>query len=507
MEDFKVKLVELVSLTGGLIVLFVAYSGCKAVYNASFDGLRHIPGPWINSISMIPYARHMLAGTTVENSVKLHEKYGDVVRISPNEVSFISGETAFPDIYGFRTGKLKGHPNMEKDPVWYVKPSNGSPSLLQANDEDHARGRRVLSHAFSERAVAAQEPLVQTYVDQLINGLKGATAGKEGEGVVDMVSWYNWTTFDIIADLMFGEPFGCLQDLSTHKYVAVLLESFKSLRILYVLAHFPWLKYFGNLFLDQRQVQKRKDHLSWVSAQVQKRRDRDTTRPDFMTLILANNGNKGSKLTDEEINSNAFLLLNAGSETTATLLSAVTFLLLKNPTVMEKLKQEVRGKFASYEEIQLPALNTLTYLHAVLLEALRYFPPAPVGFGRVVNRGGEFVSGHFLPEGCIVSVSQYAAYHSSRNFKDPDAFVPERWLGEKEYADDKRSAAQPFSYGPRGCLGRNLAHAELRIILAKMVWSFDLELEEKSQDWLSRCKVMRLWVKPELAVKLKNVVR
>lgn len=50
----------------------------------------------------------------------------------------------------------------------------------------------MLSHAFSERAVAAQEPLVQTYVDQLINGLKGATAEKEGEGVVDMVSWYNW---------------------------------------------------------------------------------------------------------------------------------------------------------------------------------------------------------------------------------------------------------------------------------------------------------------------------
>ncbi|CAI7600061.1 unnamed protein product [Penicillium crustosum] len=486
MEDFKVKLVELVSLTGGLIVLFIAYTGCRTVYNASFNRLRHIPGPWINSVSMIPYARHMLAGTTVENSVRLHEKYGDVVRISPNEVSFISGETAFPDIYGFRTGKLKGHLNMEKDPVWYVKPSNGSPSLLQANDEDHARGRRVLSHAFSERAVAAQEPLVQTYVDQLINGLKGATAEKEGEGVVDMVSWYNWTTFDIIADLMFGEPFGCLQDLSTHKYVAVLLESFKSLRILYVLAHFPWLKYFGNLFLDQRQVQKRKDHLSWVSTQVQKRRERETTRPDFMTLILANNGNKGSKLTDEEINSNAFLLLNAGSETTATLLSAVTFLLLKNPRVMEKLKQEIREKFASYEEIQLPTLNTMTYLHAVLLEALRYFPPAPVGFGRVVNRGGEFISGHFLPEGCIVSVSQ---------------------LGEKEYADDKRSAAQPFSYGPRGCLGRNLAHAELRIILAKMVWSFDLELEERSQDWLSRCKVMRLWVKPELAVKLKKVIR
>lgn len=49
---------------------------------------------------MMPYAKHMIAGTTVENSVKLHKTYGDVVRVAPNEVSFISGETAFPDIYG-----------------------------------------------------------------------------------------------------------------------------------------------------------------------------------------------------------------------------------------------------------------------------------------------------------------------------------------------------------------------------------------------------------------------
>lgn len=96
-QGYSSKLYQHVKL---IYFQFIAYTGCRAVYNASFDGLRHIPGPWINSVSMIPYARHMLAGTTVENSVKLHEKYGDVVRISPNEVSFISGETAFPDIYG-----------------------------------------------------------------------------------------------------------------------------------------------------------------------------------------------------------------------------------------------------------------------------------------------------------------------------------------------------------------------------------------------------------------------
>jgi cytochrome P450 len=55
-----------------------------------------------------------------------------------------------------------------------------------------------------------------------------------------------------------------------------------------------------------------------------------------------------------------------------------------------------------------------------------------------------------------VTVAQYAAYHSSYNFKDPDSFVPERWLpeGQEEYGSDQKKVFQPFSYGPRNCLGK-----------------------------------------------------
>ncbi|KAF3769441.1 benzoate 4-monooxygenase cytochrome P450 [Cryphonectria parasitica EP155] len=481
------------------------YLVLKIVHALRYTDLNHIPGPKLNALSMIPYARHMLAGSTVENSVRLHREYGDVVRIGPKEVSFISGDTAFPDIYGFRTGKLKGHRNMYKDPAWYVKPENGVPSILHADDEDHSRGRRVLAHAFSERAVTAQEALLQGYVDQLVGRLQEVTT--QSQEPVDMVKWYNWTTFDVIADLMFGQPFGCLQDLSTHNIVALLLESFKSLRILYVLKHFPWLKYLGNLAVDSSLIQKRKQYLSWVSAQVTKRIERDTARPDFMTLILANNGKKGVELSRAEINSNANLMLNAGSETTASLLSAATWFLLKNPVAKQKLQDEIRGKFSRYQDITLAALGETPYLSACLSESLRLFPPVPAGFGRVVNKGGEYVSGVFIPEGTVVSVSHYAAYHSERNFKDPDDFVPERWLGDERYAGDNKAGWQPFSFGPRSCLGRNLAWAEMRLIMAKILWSFDLELDQTSYDWLSRCKVMRLWVKPELAVRLRQVVR
>ena len=84
------------------------------MYNAFFHPLSKVPGPKINALSRVPYIRHLIKGSTVDNAVDLHKKYGEVVRMSPNEVSFTSGETAWPEIYGFRTGKMKGHLNMQK---------------------------------------------------------------------------------------------------------------------------------------------------------------------------------------------------------------------------------------------------------------------------------------------------------------------------------------------------------------------------------------------------------
>ncbi|KAK0970866.1 hypothetical protein LTR54_017896 [Friedmanniomyces endolithicus] len=209
----------------------------------------------------------------------------------------------------------------------------------------------------------------------------------------------------------------------------------------------------------------------------------------------------------EEMVSNAVLFISAGSETTATMLSATTFQLLKNPTVVQKLKDDIRGRWKSYSDITLEEVNKAPYLLAVLSESLRYQPPVPAGFERKVGPGGEVVSGFFLPGGTSVSVSQFPTYHSVHNFTDPAAFVPERWMGEPKYANDKRSSYQPFSFGPRNCLGKNLASAEMRLIMAKIIWSFDLELDPRSANWMDECKVKTLWIKPELKVRVQEVAR
>ncbi|KAM3415335.1 hypothetical protein BST61_g8864 [Cercospora zeina] len=502
-------LLEILSVKGFFLALVPLCLVGRIIYALAFDKLRHIPGPKVNAVSRLPYVRHLLRGTTVDNVVALHRKYGSVVRISPNELSFTSGDTAWTDIYGLRTGKLKGHLNTQKDPIWYPAPVNGATSILTDNDQAHSQGRRLLSHAFSDKALHEQEPLIRNYVDQLVDRLKEVTS-KDGQQTVDMTKWYNWTTFDVIADLLFGEPFGCLQELKTHEHIKLLFDSVKLFSFLYITGYWPFLKRVQKFFVDRELLTKRHEYQTWISSQVTKRIERETDRSDFMSKILAHNGEKGTEMKKERLDTNANLILTAGSETTATLLSGATYLLLKNPDKLRLLQEEVRGRWKEYSDITLAEVNNAPYLIATLQESLRYFPPVPTGFERRIQKGGEFVSGVFVPEGTAVQVSQYPTNHSEENFKDAEKFVPERWLDDERsapYAEDKKAALQPFSFGPRNCLGKNLALAEMRLIAAKLIWTFDLELDPSSEDWMDRCKVFTLWDKPELAVKLTPVKR
>ena len=87
----------------------------------------------------------------------------------------------------------------------------------------------------------------------------------------------------------------------------------------------------------------------------------------------------------------------AGSETTATTLSCITYYLLRTPDVLKRLQAEIRGAFKEYKEITVTSTATLKYLHAVSLEGMRIFAPLPLGLPRVVPEGGDTVDGHFLP--------------------------------------------------------------------------------------------------------------
>jgi cytochrome P450 len=114
-----------------------------------------------------------------------------------------------------------------------------------------------------------------------------------------------------------------------------------------------------------------------------------------MLQILRHNDERG--MTRAEIENTSGLLIIAGSETTSTLLTGATYLLLSNPDAYAKLKEEVHGAFKTAEEITLTSTSRLPFLHACLEEALRLYPPVPNALPRRLGADPAIIDGNFVP--------------------------------------------------------------------------------------------------------------
>jgi len=176
--------------------------------------------------------------------------------------------------------------------------------------------------------------------------------------------------------------------------------------------------------------------------------------------------------------------------------------------VKSKLVDEIRNAASKRSDLNLDIVSSMKYLKAVTDESIRIFPPILATFTRVVPSGGVSICGKYVPQGTVVGVNHWATYHSAKNFNHPDEFHPERWLENPpfEFANDSKDAMRPFSFGPRNCIGKNLAYVEMRIVLAKMLWHFDLRLKDESRDWPNQ-KVYLMWAKNPLMVMLTPVKR
>lgn len=234
---------------------------------------------------------------------------------------------------------------------------------------------------------------------------------------------------------------------------------------------------------------------------------------DVIHHLLQNEDSKKS-LSSTEIILNMILFASAGSETTSITLTAWTYLILTHKTTYDRLATEIRSKFASSEEIKVDTVMTLPYLGATLNEALRLFPPGAVAMQRVVPSGGATIDGHYVPAGTTVSISPWVAGRSPSNFHLPDAFRPERWLHEDQaFANDHLSASKPFGHGPKKCIGEDLSFLEARLILAHLVFAFDMELDgrykEDNEKWClnpepETIRLYQVLLKPNLWIRLSE---
>ncbi|KAK4149601.1 hypothetical protein C8A00DRAFT_46804 [Chaetomidium leptoderma] len=482
-------------IAAGVLLLFFTV---RSVYYVFIHPLAKVPGPKLYAFSEAPYLYHLLRGDWQHKVKELHDQYGPVVRYTTNNVSFIT-PGAWKTIYGHRSA---GQETFAKDRIAYRPSLSGHPHIINANDDDHRRQRRLLAHAFSEKALRGQEDIMKQYIDLFIRKL--GDKAREGEAL-DIVQWYNFTTFDLIGDLAFGAPFGCLESGGYHPWVSMIFQNIKLSVFSEAMRRHPALKALVSLIVPPKLVRSQKEHWALTEQTAMRRLDSgNVSREDFMSYILRHNDEKG--MTPGEIVETSNILIIAGSETTATQLSGTTFHLLTNRDKYEKLVGEIRSSFSSEDDITLLAVNGLEYMNAVFEEGFRMYPPVPLALSRRTPPKGEYIEGYWIPGHTAVGVPQWASYQSESNFRNADKFVPERWLGDPEYAHDVRAVLQPFSVGPRNCIGKNLAYAEMRLILARLLWNFDLELMPESRKWNDQ-KIYTLWEKGAINVKLSAAPR
>ncbi|KAF2687258.1 cytochrome P450 [Lentithecium fluviatile CBS 122367] len=473
----------------------------RAIYRVYFHPLSKFPGPKLHVATRIPQLVAQWTGTPHKRLAELHRKYGNVVRISPDEVSFIDAQ-AWKDVYGHGT---KGTPGGNPHKHWlrYGTSINNEPSLILARDNDHTRMRRIFNPAFSDRALKQQEPLFMKYVNLLDEKLRQGLK-EDQDRKYDMVRMYNFTTFDVMGDLTFGEPLHMLDNAEYDPWVKVIFASIKTGSRLSIMMHYPLLWKAFKKFVPRSMMVKRMAHFKNSVDRVTKRleKGRDSEGVDLWDLVLSQPEGKG--LTRGEMDSNASLFMIAGTETTATLLSGLTYLLLKNPEAMKQLTHEIRKAFDGLDAMSIETVASLPYLNACVKEAFRLYPPVVTGMPRRTPPEGSTICGQYIPSGWIVSVPQLACYTSESNFKEPLSFLPERWLGDERFKNDKRAALQPFSVGTRDCVGKNMAYHEMRLIIARVLLSFDLELCPESEHWTDQY-CYTLWEKKPLMCKLKTV--
>jgi cytochrome P450 len=495
----------------GLVITTVSvlslYTIVLVVYRRFFHPLSKYPGPFLNSISGLPAALSLLRGRYAFDNKINHEKYGLVVRIGPNELAFCSSQS-MQDIYGFRPG----HQNMKKSPLHTGPVKVGQTTTLQyvPSDEDHGRQRRALSHAFSHQALMDQEPIIQGYMTKVVDHLRGFAQEKR---TFDIGDWFNYFTFDTMGDLAFGESFGCLDKGAYQEWVDMLFQTIKDGTLI------QFSRRVGGIGTWTQRILMRllgvgdagTYHVHHTREKVLKRfAAQEIDHRDFIWYILRQK-EKGFELTQDEIIANAGLFIVAGSETTANALSGLIARLIWNPTCYEKLTKELRSTFHDENAITFKAITSLPYLNACIEEILRVHPPVPAGPPRVVPPGGDTVDGIWIPGGVTVSVGQWSSCHNSAHFKEPDLFLPERWI-DPAYSSDLKKAVQPFSAGPRNCLGKNLAYMEMRLVVARLLWNFDIISIDGAPLWdpsgeMKYKKAFMVWEKSPIMLQLNDLRR
>ncbi|KAL6244266.1 hypothetical protein RBB50_008508 [Rhinocladiella similis] len=469
-----------------ILLLFPIFS--KLLFNKYGKGLNSIPGPFLAGFSDFWRFFCTTFSTAHEAHVELHRKTNShFVRIGPRTIS-ISDTTLIPTIYGT-------HSSFTKSEYYKLSmmPLDGrySPSLFTALDERyHTSIKRPIATAYSMSTIIEFEPLVDSTTALLMSRLDGFAAS----GIsFDFGVWLQMYAFDVIGEILFSQKLGFLESGTD---VAGIMADIRG-KISYA-ACVGQIPFLDRILTKNPLFLKIVPTHPIVTFTLERMRERAASvaygagrKRDFLTRCIEAQARYPDIVTDRMI-----VLYNgdnvaAGSDTTGIALRTIFYYLLKTPTCLRRVVEEIdradkAGQLSSF--VTWHESNRLPYLQACIKEALRIHPVVGLIIERCVPMGGIVLGGHYLPEGTTVGMNPWVTARAEGVFgADADTFRPERWLeATQEQLIAMERANLTFGYGKRACIGKNISMLEICKVVPQLLRLYQLSFERPDQEWTVR---------------------
>ncbi len=322
------------------------------------------------------------------------------------------------------------------------------------NEAAHKKQRKLMMPAFHHQRLGSYAQDMIAITEDELNQL---AVGQ----VHNLSAVMQQVTLRIAAKSLFGEdigPAGASTGEILHE--ALALQGSLAMKLMrYDLPGLPWRRYL-NLVAQYEQAMK-----GLLAA----KRERGCDEADVLSMLMqVQDEETQEKLSEEELLGHVGVIFIAGHETSANALTWTLFLLSQHPQVMADLLDELDGVLQG-DAPTLEQLKSLPLLERVVKESMRVLAPVPWN-GRVTAKETE-LGGYSLPKGTEVFVSISQTHHMSDLFPNPEAFDPSRW----ETITPTAYEYNPFSAGPRICIGAGFAMMEIKIILAMLLQRYRLE--------------------------------
>jgi len=458
-----------------LAITFTVWSIAVGIYRVFFHPLAKIPGPKLAGLTYLYRFKYNVLdhGKFYLQIEKLHQKYGPVVRITPNEIH-LSDSSNHDKIHHIGS-------KFYKDDEFYRCLGLETAAVVTPSNELHRIRRGRLAPMFSRAKVLELEDVVQARTEKLCGRI--AEAFEAGGSVnlhygfravsVDVITEYAWgNCYELLSRPNFGkEYFDSVSILSrqiwTNQQFPFLDPIMRSFPLWLAMRLFPTI---GPLVAMRSVVE---GGIKSIQAQIASGEETPKRKTIFHHLLESNEAKKDRKADSmDHLIIEGIVVLSAATDTTGGTLTIATLNILSDSDIYRTLMAELKAAFPDpTARLDFLTLEKLPYLTGVIKEALRLSWVVPGRLPRVAAETVEF-NGYSVPAGTVIGMSAWHVHRDPSIFPEPDKFLPSRWL-DRNAREKLDRYLITFGKGSRQCLGIQLAYCELYVILATVFRRFE----------------------------------